>query len=447
MASGNDWSRAFQEYDFNDAYFNNVGSSNVDEDNDDDWTDEELECEEEAEFNLVNPIIGEVYAYMQRHYDKQPMRTSALTGKAYMDEVTEGNQANCFEMFRMTPELLLHLVDELARHGYLRDGQGSVNATQAVAILLYVLGHNTRFRCVADRFQHSTETVCRHFRQTLRAVHHYAKHLIKPDQNVTSLPEHLQVNKYWPWFERCVGAMDGTHVSARPPANETQAHRDRKSLITTNVLCVCNMDMQFTFVHAGWEGSANDSRVFEEATSDRKHGFPWPPTGSYYLVDSGLPIGTSFLPPHKSTRYHAQEFHSAGRRITSKKELYNYRHSSLRMVIERSFGVLKARFPILNLMPNFKPIRQRYVIVVCCALHNFIRMNNRSDELFRTIGESDDEGSGNGGGSGHAGASTSSATQRHVVEMSNASKRAMGQFRDHITDTMWDDYVARGNVR
>ena len=22
--------------------------------------------------------------------------------------------------------------------------------------------------------------------------------------------------------------------------------------------------------------------------------------GSYYLVDSGLPIGTSFLPPHKS---------------------------------------------------------------------------------------------------------------------------------------------------
>ncbi|XP_030970378.1 uncharacterized protein LOC115990722 [Quercus lobata] len=149
--------------------------------------------------------------------------------------------------------------------------------------------------------------------------------------------------------------------------------------------------MQFTFVHAGWEGSANDSRVFEEATSDRKHGFSWPPTGSYYLVDSGLPIGTSFLPPHKSTRYHAQEFHSAGRRITSKKELYNYRHSSLQMVIEWSFGVLNARFPILNLMPNFKPIRQRYVIVVCCALHNFIRMNNLSDELFRTIGESDGE--------------------------------------------------------
>ena len=165
-------------------------------------------------------------------------------------------------------------------------------------------------------------------------------------------------------------------------------------------------------------------------------------------MDSGLPIGTSFLPPHKSTRYHVQEFNSSGKWITSKKELYNYRHSSLQMVIERSFGVLKARFPILNNMPNLKPIRQRYVVIVCCALHNFIRMNNRSDELFRTIGESDGEGSATTSfGGGDIGASTSSAAQRHVVEMSTASKRAMGEVRDNITETMWNDYVARGNVR
>ena len=84
---------------------------------------------EEAKFNLVNPIVEEMYAYMQRHYDKQPMWDSALTNKAYMDKVTEGNPAKCYEMFRMTPELLLHLVDELAQHGYLRDGCGEMNAT------------------------------------------------------------------------------------------------------------------------------------------------------------------------------------------------------------------------------------------------------------------------------------------------------------------------------
>ena len=78
----------------------------------------------------------------------------------------------------------------------------------------------------------------------------------------------------------CVGAIDGTHVSVRPPKHATQAYRSRKATITTNVLCVCNMDMQFIYVHAGWEGSVNDSRVLEEAIGDLKHGFPWPPTST-----------------------------------------------------------------------------------------------------------------------------------------------------------------------
>ena len=36
--------------------------------------------------------------------------------------------------------------------------------------------------------------------------------------------------------------------------------------------------MQFSYVRAGWEGSANDLWVLDEAISDPKHGFPWPST-------------------------------------------------------------------------------------------------------------------------------------------------------------------------
>ena len=149
----------------------------------------------------MNPLVGEMYAYMQRHFDKQPMRTSMLTESGYMDELYEGNPLKCYEMFRMTRPLLIHLMDKLNQHGYLRDGQGGVNATQEIAMLLYIFGHNTHYRCISDRFQHSTETVSHHFRQVLQAVHSYAKHLIKPNPNVVYFPEHLQVNKYWSWFE------------------------------------------------------------------------------------------------------------------------------------------------------------------------------------------------------------------------------------------------------
>ena len=90
--------------------------------------------------------------------------------------------------------------------------------------------------------------------------------------------------------------------------------------------------------------------------------------GSYYLVDSGYAIGSAFLPPHKSTRYHAQEFRGANWQPSTPQELFNYRHSSLRMVIERCFGVLKARFPVLTGMHSFSISRQRLIVTACCAL-------------------------------------------------------------------------------
>ena len=129
------------------------------------------------------------------------MRTSILIGYEYMEELNEGNPFKCYKIFCMTRPLLLHLVDELSYHGYLRDGQGDVNATQVVTMVLYILGHNTYIKCVADRFQHSTKTVSCHFRKALRAIHSYSKHLIKPNPYVVGLSEHLQMNNYWPWFK------------------------------------------------------------------------------------------------------------------------------------------------------------------------------------------------------------------------------------------------------
>ena len=63
-ASGNGWLDTFLQYDFDDAYFNDVDSNNAGEDNDDDWMDSECDSEKESKFNLVNPIVREMYAYM-----------------------------------------------------------------------------------------------------------------------------------------------------------------------------------------------------------------------------------------------------------------------------------------------------------------------------------------------------------------------------------------------
>ena len=94
-----------------------------------------------------------------------------------------------------------------------------------------------------------------------------------------------------------------------------------------------------------------------------------------------------YLAPFRRNIYRLRDFREGCGRPRGKEELFNYRHSSLRNVIERCFGVLKARFPILKLMPSYPIRRQRLIPIVCCTIHNFIRMQNGVDTLFDQYAE------------------------------------------------------------
>lgn len=52
--------------------------------------------------------------------------------------------------------------------------------------------------------------------------------------------------------------------------------RGRKDSPTQNILAACSFDLKFTYVLAGWEGSASDSRVLASALS-RSHCIQCPP--------------------------------------------------------------------------------------------------------------------------------------------------------------------------
>ncbi len=42
-------------------------------------------------------------------------------------------------------------------------------------------------------------------------------------------------------------------------------YRCRKGFIATNLLAACLFNLRFCYILAGWEGSAADSRLFDEA--------------------------------------------------------------------------------------------------------------------------------------------------------------------------------------
>ena len=156
----------------------------------------------------------------------------------------------------------------------------------------------------------------------------------------------------------------------------------------------------------------------------------------YYLVDSGYAIGSAFLPTHKSTHYHAQEFWGANRQPSTPQELFNYRHSSLWMVIERYFGVLKARFPVLTGMHSFSISRQRLIVIACCALHNFICKYNRVDEMFHVW-----EGSFVRNSDANLARAACIGSGGIEEAFNSQAQWVMSEYRDAITAAMWTNYT------
>jgi hypothetical protein len=138
---------------------------------------------------------------------------------------------------------------------------------------------------------------------------------VKLPTSDTPLAEEIRSNKcFFPYFENCLGAIDGTHVAAFTPELDRARHRNRKGQISQNVLAACSMDMSFVYLLPGWEGSAADSQIYEDARSkDFKI-----PEDKYYLADAGFPLCSALLVPYRGVRYHLKEWGKSGEECVCK---------------------------------------------------------------------------------------------------------------------------------
>lgn len=208
---------------------------------------------------------------------------SSLQGNAWLLEMLHrSSPVRCRGLLRMQRHVFIRLCDELREKNYLRDSR-YVSVYEQVAMFLLTVGHNCRNFLVQDVFQHSGETVSRHFHTVLRAFAAFAKEMIKPPSLDETPSEILRNMKYYPWFKDCIGAIDGTHIPAVVPADQAVPYRSgRKNECTQNVMAVCSFDMRFTWIWPGWEGSAHDFRIFTEATTRPNTNFPHPPQGNHF---------------------------------------------------------------------------------------------------------------------------------------------------------------------
>jgi hypothetical protein len=113
---------------------------------------------------------------------------------------------------------------------------------------------------------------------------------------------------------------------------------DTPPILVGHQLAAVDFDLKFTYVLAGWEGSAHDASILNDSLN-RPDGIQLR-EGKFYLGDASYACRPGILPPFRKTWYHLNEF-SPRNRPQNAEELFNLRHSSLRVTIERAFAALK----------------------------------------------------------------------------------------------------------
>lgn len=121
--------------------------------------------------------------------------------------------------------------------------------------------------------------------------------------------------------------------------------------------------MRIVDVVSRWAGSSHDATIFNNSALceklDRRD----------YGIDVVV-LGDSAYGPK---RYMCKPLPNAG---TAAERRYQRAQITTRNVAERTFGILKRRFPCLMLGIRYRVEIVQDVIVACCVLHNFLLAKN-----------------------------------------------------------------------
>lgn len=158
-----------------------------------------------------------------------------------------------------------------------------------------------------------------------------------------------------------VGAVDGVQIKIQAPSKlesaKTKKFFCRKQFYSLNVQAICDARTRYLAVSIVCPGSAHDSVAY--ANSDFPAKVAELP-GIYHIVaDAAYPCSDRVLCPFP------------GRRLEVYEDSFNYHQSQVRMAIERSFGILVARWGIL-----WRPLRTSLqqsvqIIRACMLLHTY----------------------------------------------------------------------------
>ncbi|KAL3689513.1 hypothetical protein R1sor_015822 [Riccia sorocarpa] len=260
-----------------------------------------------------------------------------------------------------------------------------------VGVTLFRLCTGSSYFNTGDRFGVGESTAHEIVEETVKAV----VQVLGPE--MVYWPRGTEMERVTAQFFRkcglpnCQGAVDGSHIPIRGPGGDEHQgdYSNRKSFYSILLQAVCDADGVFLDTFVGLPGSVHDRRVLQVSPffeNVQRGVFLSEPTVTingnyelrpYILGDAGYTQERWLMAPFNLTS-----------RSSAKLRLYNERHVRGRLAIEQAFGILKARFKILETGITSSVTWAATLVQACCIFHNFL-LKNRLQTLDRNVVDTD----------------------------------------------------------
>ncbi|XP_044139368.1 protein ALP1-like [Bufo gargarizans] len=175
-------------------------------------------------------------------------------------------------------------------------------------------------------------------------------------------------------FPNCLGAVDGKHIRIVKPSKSGSEYFNYKKYFSIILMAIADAEYRFVAVDIGAYGRTNDSMAFKTSAMGRRlyskqFGLPparplpgtdGPPMPFVVVGDEAFQMCENLLKPYSS------------RDLNSTKRIFNYRLTRARRLVECAFGILVAKWRVLNKAINLKVETIDHVVKACVVLHNYL---------------------------------------------------------------------------
>lgn len=285
-----------------------------------------------------------------------------------------------FRYIRMSPERFEHLLTLVAPYIEKKAcrSRDPISPAERLVVTLRYLATGDSQQSQSFNFRMGKSTICHIIQETCIGIWNALSEVYLKSPSSSSDWEGIANEMFEEWnFPHCIGALDGKHVMIECPPNGGSKYFNYKGYHSIVLLAMCDANYCFTMVDVGSYGKDNDASIFNESDigkglANGLFDIPNPSEVDGHMLPYVIVGDDIFgLKPYLMKPY-------PGRGLTESRQVFNYRLSRCRRIIENTFGIYTVRWLIFRRPIKAKPEHVDIIIKACLCLHNYLMLTDNA---------------------------------------------------------------------